>query len=112
MRKSRVPRSGSRIPHPGSAFRSLHAFAIPNFLSASSGHPSHRPTNVLPMYCRSWMPILVVQKPVAVRSRKLLKNATPCASSGLARLRPRDVVEDRRALCRRRSRRTACRSAR
>ena len=41
------------------------------------------------------MPILLVQKPAAVRSRKLLKNATPCENSGLRPLRPGDVVEHR-----------------
>ena len=37
------------------------------------------------LYCRSAMPIFVVQKPLAVRSRKLLKNATPWRSSGVGR---------------------------
>ena len=46
--------------------------------ATSSGQPFHSATTVLPMYCRSAMPILLVQNPVAVRSRKLLKKATPC----------------------------------
>ena len=60
------------------------AASTPSFCSASSGHPFHSGTITLPMYCRSSTPILLDQNPPAVRSRKLLKNATPCANSGFA----------------------------
>ena len=72
----------------------------PSFFNASSGHPFHSGTITLPMYCRSVTPILLDQNPAAVRSRKLLKKATPCANSGFAFCGPRDVVEDGGALLR------------
>ena len=67
--------------------------------------------DMLPMYCRSSTPILLEQNPLAVRSRKLLKKATPCANSGFALLRPGDVVEDGARAPARCRRGTACRSA-
>ena len=52
------------------------------------------------MYCRSSTPILLDQKPEAVRSRKLVKKRTPGFSSALplAFSGPGDVVEHLRAL--------------
>ena len=58
------------------------SYLTPSFFSAASGQPSHSATNVLPWYCRSCTPIFVVQNPLAVRSRKLLKNATAWLSPG------------------------------
>src|SRR5438105_8778904 len=60
-----------------------HDFPLtPSLRSASSGHPFHSLTNRLPWYRRSAIPIFVVQNPLAVRSRKLLKNTTACSSPG------------------------------
>src|SRR5882672_5862399 len=56
----------------------------PSFFIASSGQPFHSGTNVLPMYWRSATPTFEDQYPDAVRSRKLLKKATPAENSGLA----------------------------
>src|SRR6185295_1791782 len=56
----------------------------PSFLSASSGQPVQLAFITLPRYFRSSTPILLEKKPDAVRSRKLLKNATPWLTSGFA----------------------------
>src|SRR6266487_734768 len=50
-------------------------YLTPSFSSAAVGQPFHSSTNTLPRYCRSAIPIFVDQNPLAVRSRKLLKNA-------------------------------------
>jgi len=62
----------------------IHTRHSPSFFRASGGQPFHSATMTLPMYCRSSTPILLDQNPEAVRSRKLLKKATPCANSGFA----------------------------
>ena len=47
----------------------------------STGRTNQHAAPLFPRYCRSSTPILLVQKPLAVRSRKLLKKAAPCASA-------------------------------
>src|SRR5215467_13032663 len=58
------------------------SYLTPRCSSASDGQPFHSAIALFPRYCRSSTPILLVQKPLAVRSRKLLKKAAPWASAG------------------------------
>src|SRR5439155_26858244 len=53
------------------------SYFTPRCSSASDGQPFHSGTALFPRYCRSSIPILLVQKPLAVKSRKLLKKAAP-----------------------------------
>src|SRR5690349_1686193 len=86
---SRGGRTAAAAGAAASALKKLRRFTgacsyTPSFFNASGGQPFQLGFMTLPMYFRSSTPILLDQKPDAVRSRKLLKKATPWLNSGFA----------------------------
>ena len=84
-------------------------YFTPELFKRRVGQPFHSSTNMLPWYCRSAIPIFVVQNPLAVRSRKLLKNATAWLRPGSGFGGVGDLVEDLPPLRVRCVQRSACR---